>query len=164
MEYFTFRSQIKSGDLLIWSTHQEKGFKRIVNNIIRIFTMSEYSHVGIAWVINDRIFVIEAVRPVVRIYPLSKLIPFYCVQMDIDVNSINIDYLLSRVGEPYSLLQAIGSYFGKPKADKEWQCAELCSSFYSKCGIVLKNSWTPSTLVEAVLKIDDKKELLFITK
>lgn len=164
MNYATFRPQIKSGDLLAWSTHQAKGFRRFVNNLIRVFTMSEFSHVGIAWVIGDRVFVIEAVSPTVRIFPLSKKVPFYHIDMGLNIDDDHVNYLLSRVGESYSILQAIQAYFGKPKEDKVWQCAELCTSFYRKSGLAIKNSWTPSALVEAILSFDEQKQLTFIAK
>lgn len=164
MEYSVYRSRIKTGDLLAWSTHQAKGFHLLVNKLIRLFTMSEYSHVGVAWVIGDRIFIIEAVQPVVRIYPLSNEVPFYHVGMNLKINEDSFNYLLSRVGEPYSLWQAVSAYFGKPKADKQWQCAELVSSFYKRVGLNLKNSWTPSTLIAAVLSLNDEKHLTFVSR
>lgn len=164
MSYEIFRPNIKSGDLLAWSTHRSKGFKRFVNVLIRIFTMSEFSHVGIAWVVGERVFIIEAVNPAVRIYPLSNKVPFYHIGMEIDVKDEHINYLLSRVGEPYSINQAIQAYFGKLKEDKSWQCAELCTSFYKRSGIPLKNSLTPSTLIDAILSFDEQKKLTFISK
>lgn len=164
MDYSTFRPQIQTGDLLAWSTHRAKGLHRLVNNLIRIFTMSEYCHVGIAWVIGDRVFVIEAVQPCVRIFPLSGETPFYHIDMGSKINDEQLNFLLSRVGEPYSLPQAIRAYFGKPKADKAWQCAELCATFYKKIGINLRDAWTPSTLVEAVLSLDAKKQLTFVSR
>ena len=164
MDYAVFRPQIKTGDLLAWSTHRARGLHRFVNNLIRIFTMSEYCHVGIAWVIGDRVFVIEAVQPCVRIFPLSGEIPFYHVGMEMKINETQLNFLLARVGEPYSVWQAMRAYFGKPKADREWQCAELCNSFYKKVGLNLKDGWTPSTLVEAVLSLDDRKQLTFVSR
>jgi uncharacterized protein YycO len=164
MDYATFRSQIQSGDLLAWSTHRDKGWRRIINHLIRIFTMSEYCHVGIAWVINERVFVIEAVQPCVRIYPLSTETPFYHIAMNLQVKDNQLNYLLSRVGEPYSVWQALYAYFGKPKSDKAWQCAELCNSFYRKVGIPLKGGWTPSALVEAILGLSDNNRLTFVSR
>lgn len=164
MDYSSYRSQIKTGDLLAWSTHRAKGLHLFTNKLIRLFTMSEYCHVGIAWVIGDRIFIIEAVQPVVRIYPLSNEIPFYHIGMNLSVTDDSINYLLSRVGESYSVWQAIRAYFGKPKADKQWQCAELVNSFYKRLGISLRNSWTPSTLIDAILSLNEKRQLTFISR
>lgn len=164
MTYDRFRHQIKTGDLLAWSTHRDRGLRRIINNLIRIFTMSEYCHVGIAWVVGDRIFIVEAVRPAVRIFPLSNEVPFFHIAMNLDVQDKWLNYLLSRVGEPYSVWQAIRTYFGKPKADKQWQCAEFTANFFKQCGISLRNAWTPSTLVNAVLSLDSQKQLTFISR
>lgn len=164
MDYLLYRSQIKTGDLLVWSTHRAKGLHLFVNKLIRLFTLSEYCHVGVAWVVGERVFIVEAVQPCVRIYPLSNEIPFYHVQMDLHVNDDAINYLLSRVGEPYSIWQAIRAYFGKPKADKQWQCAELVTSFYKRLGVNLKNTWTPSALVDGVLSLNGNKQLTFVSR
>lgn len=164
MMYGMYRDQIKTGDLLAWSTHRSKGFHLFVNKLIRLFTLSEYCHVGIAWVIGDRIFIIEAVQPMVRIYPLSNEIPFYHIAMNLRVTDDALNYLLSRVGEPYSTWQAAQAYFGKPRVDKQWQCAELVTSFYKRLGLSLKNTWTPSSLIDAVLSLNTKSQLTFVSK
>ena len=81
--YANIRQHIKSGDLLAWS-HRAPWWASLRDckiALVRLFTRSEYCHVGIAWVLGGRVFVIEAVKPEVRIYPLSKLAPFYWVQV-----------------------------------------------------------------------------------
>ena len=72
-KYSEYRDQIKSGDLLAWSHRGFRSWHDFKVQAVRLFTQSEYSHVGIAWVVGGRVFVIEAVEPRVRIFPLSKL-------------------------------------------------------------------------------------------
>jgi len=144
--------QIKSGDLLIWYDNYSTWYNNILLYIVRLFTRSEYGHVGVAWVICDRVFVIEATMPVIRIMPVTLDRPFYRIAMNIDWNKEYESFLIEKVGLDYSLLDAIRAYFGKTLADDDkWQCAELALAFYKLTGINLNNEYTPSELVKALL-------------
>ena len=81
MIYKQARPMIRSGDVLAWSHRGIRSWHDLKIWLVRMFTRSEYSHVGTAWVVGNRVFVIEAVMPKVRIYPLSKLGDFYWLQM-----------------------------------------------------------------------------------
>ena len=162
MKYEAYRQNIKSGDLLAWSTKSMHSINDFALHMVRIFTESEYEHVGIAWVIGGRVFVVEAVVPAVRIYPLSRLVPFYSVQMHIEWQAEYEEWLLSNIGDKYSILKAIKSYWGPIKEDDCWQCAELTIKFYKTLGIDLGVNYTPSAVVSEILKLDDK-ELILIT-
>ncbi len=152
ISYKEYRPNIKSGDLLAWSTTTMKSFSDFYMQLVRFFTKSEYDHVGVAWVIGNRVFVIEAEPPLVRIFPLSKKSSFYHIPMKMDFTDDKLAYLLNTVGDPYSIPQAIKSYFGKPAKDNRWQCAELCLDFYEQFGINLGDGYTPSDVVQAALK------------
>lgn len=153
MTYETARTEICSGDLVAWSVRKVRNLSDLPGMIVRIFTASEYKHVGIAWVIGGRVFVVEAVSPCVRIYPLSAQVPFYHVNMSVEWADSLESYLLSQVGVDYSLMDDIRAYFGKPAADnKGVQCAELCNDFYEAAGIHLGDAYTPSEVVEACLQ------------
>lgn len=151
MRYSEYRDQIKSGDLLAWSTKGVHGFMDIVTNIIRFVTQSEYEHVGIAWVISGRIFVIEAAFPNVRIRPLKPHTPFYIVPMNIEWDQTKEEFLLSKIGASYSVWKAITSVFVKLPINQEWQCAQLAAEFYKSCNIDLGDSSTPADIVEQAL-------------
>ena len=153
MDYEAARSTIHSGDLIAWSVKKVNHLSDLPGMIVRIFTASEYKHVGIAWVIGDRVFVVEAVSPCVRIYPLSREGSFYHVNMSVEWNDQLETYLLDQVGIDYSLLDDFRAYFGKPAEDnKAVQCAELCNGFYKEAGIDLKDAYTPSEVVEGCLQ------------
>ena len=126
MEYSKARPYIKSGDLLAWSGGSWKNLHDIEVNIVRIFTMSEYSHIGVAWVTGGRVLVVEAVVPYIRIYPLSKsYMPFYWFPLNLTWSNEAEERLLSRVGEPYSKWEAIKAFFRKNNDDNhEWECVE----------------------------------------
>src|ERR1035437_8655651 len=78
-DYLINNTKIKSGDLIAWTHKGWSPLYDIEMQIIRLATRSEYIHVGTAWIAQERVFVIEAVMPCVRIFPLSYLVPFYLV-------------------------------------------------------------------------------------
>ena len=153
LKYSEYKKNIKSGDLLVWNKGEESFKSKLVLFIIRLFTLSEYSHVGIAWKVSDRLFIIEATIPRVRIVPLSNQDGFYHIPMKIKWKKAYTDYLLSRVGERYSLREAILGYLGKTTPDdRHWQCAELANTFYKNVGTDFGDANTPSKLVKAILE------------
>lgn len=149
--YAEQRSKIKSGDLLAWSHRGVKSLYDLKIWFVRLFTQSEYTHVGTAWVVGDRVFVIEAVMPFVRIYPLSKLGNFYWGTMNAPWSKETEEKALSFVGYEYSQLQAMVSPFTEPKKDELFQCAELFATIARQDGIDLGTKYTPSKIVEEVL-------------
>ena len=159
--YLLHRPNIKSGDMLIWSSKRWDSLRNIKVQLIRIFTRSEYNHTGIAWVIGSRVFVIEAVTPKVRIYPLSKLDSFYHISMNLEWNTKTEEFALSTVGHGYSTWQAILSFFGKSIQDDLWECAELVAEVYRIENIDLGSMYTPSAIVEKALELN--KQLKFIS-
>lgn len=157
MLYEELRSNIKSGDVIAWTHKGCKTWSDIKIQIVRMFTRSEYSHVGIAWVVADRVFVIDAVIPKVRIFPLSKELPFFILPCGDKYWSDSIEeILLSHVGEEYSTWQAILAAFNKLKCGKDvtWQCAELVNMVLQSGNIFKENESlsTPTSIVENLQK------------
>lgn len=159
--YVDQRSKIRSGDLLAWSHTGWKTWRDIKIELVRFFTQSEYSHVGVAWVIGGRVFVIEAVEPMVRIYPLSKLGNFYHIPMDTEWKLTTEEYALLHVGDDYKQLQAIKAYFVSLGKDSTVECAALAIAILDKEGIDLGEMATPSAVVKAALMLD--KQLTYVT-
>ena len=152
MKYSHVRPMIRSGDILAWSHRGIRSWHDFKIWLVRLFQRSEYSHVGTAWVVGNRVFVIEAVMPKVRIYPLSKLGDFYWLQMGAYWRKATETLALSYVGDDYSQIQAIQSPFITPKADEEWQCAELVATIARQDSIDLGHAFTPSAIVLAAQK------------
>lgn len=158
MKYSEARGKIKSGDILAWTHKSWKSWYDIKIQMIRIFTRSEYCHVGVAWVIAGRVFVLEAVTPLIRIYPLSKELPFYWIPTEIDWNKDAEEFAMNCVGDPYSQFEAIlasinGLDIGQ---NQKWQCAEYLIQIYKKAGIDLKCLATPSGVIECAQKTLNK--------
>jgi len=151
MRYAEARPLIRSGDLLAWSHRAPfwRSWHDFKIAMIRSFTQSEYSHVGTAWVIGGRVFVIEAVMPLVRIYPLSKAGEFYHLPLQAAWSDAALSFALAKVGHPYSQLQAMQAFFHLPASDDRWECAELARAIAAQDGISLGDKATPTAVVRA---------------
>ena len=124
MLYSRAREQIKSGDILLWTHRSWASWYDIQIQFVRMGTQSKYCHVGIAWKIADRLFVLEAVGSGIRIYPLSATVPFDVIARD-DWNEEHEIKALSVIGEKYSKWEAIKGLFGLTSVDNhKWECAE----------------------------------------
>jgi hypothetical protein len=149
MEYNEAKSKIKSGDLLAW-THRKSMFASWYDfkaGAVRLFTRSEYTHVGMAWVVAGRHFVIEAVTPCVRIYPLSRSGDFYWLALEANWTSEVEEVALSKVGYPYSMVSAIQSLFQELDAEDVSECAALVKYVLKVAGIDLGKRSTPDAIV-----------------
>lgn len=149
MKYSDARPAIRSGDLFAFSHGSWRSWREIKTLAVRVFTRSTYSHVGIAWVTAGRVFVLEAVKPCVRIYPLSLSGEFYHLPMGAKWSKSTEEYALENVGYPYSELDAIRAYFGPIESGRLSECAAYAINVYRKDGIDLGNRATPDAVVKA---------------
>ena len=155
MNYIAARSLIRSGDLFAWGHEAWGSWYDLKAQGVRMFTRSEYAHAAVAWCVGERVLVIEAVVPLVRIFPLSKLLPCYWLMGEKRNEWTQESELtaLSKVGEPYSKWEAIKSFIAKvtPGANGVWQCAELAA--FIRAQMLLENyeSPTPTSVVQAAL-------------
>lgn len=163
-QYSDIRNDIKSGDLLAWSHRGIKSWYDFKIWCVRLFTQSEYTHVGTAWVVAGRVLVIEAVMPLVRIYPLSSLGDFYWSPLAPKWSKETEEKALSFVGCKYSQLQAMEAPFYEPKSDELFQCAELFAAIARADGINLGTKYTPSSIVEQVLKVTSSIHFIYNRK
>ena len=150
--YADQRDNIKSGDLLAWSSDNTSLSSRLLTFIVRFFTLSEFSHVGIAYREDGRLYVLEATIPKIQLRFLSERKGFYHVPMDVPWESSYELLLKHYIGKPYSILDCIRGYLGKTDvSDDRWQCAELCNDFYRHIGIDLQDNYTPAKVVKAAI-------------
>ena len=100
-------------------------------------------------------FVLEAVSAGVRIFPLSRLLPFYWVSLRAHWESEVEAWALRQVGEPYSQWQAVLAGLGllKPGEDAIWQCAEYVVEVARRAGAELGAEATPNAVVLASQKL-----------
>lgn len=152
INYDVARQAIKSGHLLAWSGTS------FFSDLVKFFTKSFITHVGIAWKIGGRLFVIESIEGKgVRIFPLSRTLPFYWVKpiMETDNTWSNIaeKIALETVGQDYSLGGCVRAVLKQPlKKDENWQCAEFASYILGIIGHSTINCNTPDLLVKRLLE------------
>ncbi len=164
MIYAAERNSIRSGDLLAWGHDAWRNWHDWEVQAVRMSTRSEYAHVGVAWRMAGRVWVIEAVVPAIRVFPLSRLLPCYWLggerrnpwTREIEESVIKI------VGQEYSKWEAVRSFFGKVVigANTKWQCAETAA--YLRAALTLQDygSPTPTTLVLDTLRCGAALKLL----
>lgn len=158
LTYSEVRPQFKSGDIIALTHTEWDSWDDIQIQAIRLFTLSEYVHVGVVWVNGDgRVWLIEAVTPTVRVIPLSDLRDsgFYWIQTNTPMTSQEIEYGLAQVGEEYSKTQAVAGYFNTLDIgeDDSWQCAELVLAMRKRSGLNLGSKATPSAVVKAAQEL-----------
>lgn len=152
MRYVDHRDNIKSGDLLVWSHRGIRSFYDFKIWLIRLFTQSEYTHVGIAWVINGRVFVLESVTPVPRIVPLRNLLPCYVINTGINwtdqVERKALEYIGNAHIGTYSQLEAVKAYLGlNSKQNNALQCVEYAKTILSEAGLQFQGKDVPADMV-----------------
>jgi hypothetical protein len=162
--YTNCRDAIRSGDLLAFSHRRWRSWTDWKIQGVRLAQQSEYAHVGIAVVFGKRIWVIEAVKPVVRIVPLSLLLPAYWIHMSVDWTEEVDTYAMSFIGKAfYSEWEAVMAFIGLNSRDNDaWECGELVKAIYHKCGIILPGRDIPADIMNDVLQ--QGKGMVLLTK
>ena len=160
MDYSTARPQIRSGDLLAFSGGSWRSWNDIKVNLVRVFTRSTYSHVGLAWVVAGRVFVLEAVSPKVRIYPLSKRGDFFLIGLDASWRADTEEFALSRVGYDYSEVDAVRGFLNRLEPGKVSQCAAYVLEVLRGDGTHLGMRATPDAVVQEALALHGSKLVL----
>lgn len=151
MDYADARPLIRSGDLLAFSSGSWKTWSGIKVNIVRMFTRSTYSHVGLAWAIGGRVFVLEAVKPRLRIYPLSQCHDFYLLGLKAPWREQTETFALENIGGTYSEWVALQAFFRPLEKGNVRQCAAYVREILLFDGIDLGDRSTPDAVVDAAL-------------
>lgn len=155
MKYLDYRNKIKSGDLLAWTYRGWRSWYDFKIQMVRVFTQSEFAHVGVAWEYGDRLFVIESVTPYIRIVPLSNLLPAYWVSVSAPWSVETERFVLSLVGKAkYSQTEAVKAFLSNNNLENDaWQCAELVHALWLKDKVPLfPLKDTPSAVVAAAME------------
>lgn len=160
--YKRYVDNIKTGDIVVFSATKIKDISSFFSYIVRLFTMSEYNHIGVVWVTNGRHFVIEAQIPEVKITPLKNMGEFYHIPMDLIVNEEHLELLFEKIGEPYSMFEAVRAYFKKNNTDNHnWICVELIDYFLFIMDVKIGKIYTPSDVVRKLIQ-QFNKQLVYV--
>lgn len=166
INYLNKRREIKTGDLLAW-THRTSPFKSWHDFkvwVVRLAQLSEYSHVGIAYWEDERLYVIEAVTPRPRKVLLSESLPCWHTEMDLHWTNTATAKVWDFTHNPryqYSAMEAVKAFFGlNSKANSRTECAELVTTIFEMCGVYLGCRDTPSEVMLAAQKSGGSTVLL----
>jgi len=166
-KYSEIRKNLKTGDLLAWEVTKINSFFSFILFLYQKLFNIKYSHTGVVLKISDRLFVVEATPPVVRIFPISMCNDFYYIPVNIDIQNKHIDKLLIHIGKKYNLIDLIKGMLYLGTSEESYYCSELNGKFYKNCGIIINDLdfITPQRLVEAIQKVTDKEpEFVIIDK
>lgn len=134
---------------MAWSHGKWSSWRDFKIMMVRLFTQSEYSHVGLAIVLGGRVWVLEATIPHVRLVPLSNLLPCYHVTAK-EFTAGQIENGLALVGKEhvvYSQLEAVKAYFGANNIHNDKvECAEIVNALSGYTCLS-----TPSAVVQHLL-------------
>lgn len=153
--YSQYRTNIQSGDLLLWETREIASLTDIFLILVQKILNTKYSHVGIAIVDNDRVMVLQADVPKVELIPVSNAGDFYHLPLAIKWKPEYNKFLYKELGKKYSLLDTIKFLF-KIKRNKEtWYCSELVAYFYDAIGYLStdEKGADPKQLTEALINV-----------
>lgn len=146
--YIDIRQNIKTGDLFFTAANA------FFSRIIRFFTHSKVSHVGMFVWIGKRLFIVESIEGVgVRILPASEYIkinqkiwwgrvPHRFSEKEVEARIFNNDDNLPKIGGKYDMRGALLSKFFDTKS-KETYCNEYVEKILDLKFFAYTNGRTP---------------------
>ena len=152
LHYSAARPRFIAGDLLCF---KGRGF---VSWAIRRVTKSDYSHVGLVFNYESRVFCLESVGTGVRLILMSELVRHY--EGGIDYFSIKaseaekksaISWAFGQLGKKYDtigiyrfLRHIMGGDVSVMRQNDEWFCSELVAKAYKEAGVTLVDGEKPA--------------------
>jgi hypothetical protein len=157
MKYSECRDSLESGDIIVFSHYKWASWYDFLVMMVRLFSLSEFTHTGVVVKIAGRVFLAESVTPVVRLVPLSNFAKetFYVIPTRTPMQDEELEFLMNKVGKSkYSKWQAILAYLDKLElgGDDIFQCAEYTICARRLSGLELGPRGTPSAVVKEALK------------
>lgn len=157
MKYSEIRDEIQSGDIIAFSHYKWASIYDLQVQLVRLASLTEYTHVGVAVVLGGRVWLAESVTPVVRLVPLSNVASegFYVIPTRTPMKEEELEFLLSKVGKAkYSKWQAVMAWLDKLEIgdDDLLECAEYVICARRLSGLDLGDRAVPATVVKEALK------------
>lgn len=166
MHYAEARAEIQSGDLLAWRGESCLG------RLVRHWTGSRWSHVGVAWRFRGRLFVLDARHGAgVGLRAVSNVPkPFDWIKTGVDWSDKAESVALSHLGKPYSYEDFFRAALMVPPGDP-W--GDICSEYAGRVLAAVNPKWrllvefgrttSPGSLVNEVLSHGFAAELRTVT-
>lgn len=151
--YSEIKSKIKTGDLVAWDSPKYSSLLTFILFLYQKITGAVYTHVGVVVKIGGRLYVVEAVPPMVRIFPLENQKRFYWIDATVKGSaSRQLGFLTARVGKPYSILDMFKIFLGMENSKEDYYCSELAADFYLHFGYITdpEAGYSPDTIVKAI--------------
>lgn len=137
------RKIIRSGDLIAYSNNN------FIGRIIRGWTGETFSHIGVAYIEDGRIYILEAQdgTGVCKRF-LSEEEIFYLIKHNMDFTETEIRRAKLKIGDKYSYTDAILAGLGLGTVySGSWQCAEYVSYIFD---LNIKAP-TPGNIIDHIL-------------
>lgn len=150
MRYAEVRDSIQSGDLLAWRGES------LISRLIRHWTASPWSHVGVAWRFRGRLFVLEAREGRgVTIRAASHALPFHHINTGVKWTDAAEALALAQLGKPYSYSDFVRAGLGLKLNDPTGDICSEYAAFVIAAADPHRNHYpatpTPGKLVEHFL-------------
>lgn len=150
LTYSALRNKIRNGDIFLTANSS------LISRVIRFFTRSEISHVGMFLNISGRIFIVEATGNGVVMTLASERVEkekkAWWGRIDHQVNAHQIELrLLKRLGRKYDTIGAILSPFRR-KDDEDNFCSELVEEVLNLKSQFSKRGTTPDDIARLLIK------------
>lgn len=153
MKYSDVRPLIKTGDALFFSGGNLSSWYGIQVMLVRLFKPSKWSHVGMAWVANERVFIMEAVGSGIRLFPLSKEIPFGWVPKPEPLSQAALNWAFEQIGVKYPAKWklVLNKAFGMNlDVEGALDCSDYFTQILAQDGIKFGSAVDPTTLCDEV--------------
>jgi len=155
------RSEFRDGDLLCF---RGRGW---VSLLIRRLTRSSYSHVGLIYRFEGRVYCLEAVGAGVRLVLMSQLmkryeggIDYYSVDAQTPVRRQAVSWCFTQLGKLYDTAgiarfawTLLTGNAARARRDDQWFCSEFVAAAFSEAGLPLvagaADYTTPEDLVRS---------------
>jgi len=129
--------------------------------LVRLFTLSRYVHVGIAYRMDGRLWLLEAVTPLVRMVPLSHFADegFDVLSMRKGMAQAEREAAIGQVGRVrYSKWQAVLGFLRRLKLGRDalTQCCEYVIVHRALSGVDLGPAAVPADVVDRALALGAK--------
>ena len=157
MLYQQIRDKIKTGDMLLYRNHKGGGFRAIAERwFVSHGTASPYTHVGVAWVDHDRVFVMDITTRGCAPRLLSTTGSFDWAPAPKELSETALQFAFDCFGEwEYSRWQAILGELGLLTIGKDMQgqCAEYALSIWQTDGMAPSEKATPAACADGALSV-----------
>jgi hypothetical protein len=157
MVYANARKLIQSGDIICFTHRRLRSWYDLQVMLVRWATASKYSHVGIAYRMDGRVWLLEAVTPLVRMVPLSHFAEegFDVLSMKRGMSGAEREAAIGQVGVArYSRWQAVLGFLRRLKFGRDalTQCCEYVIVHRRMSGVDLGPVATPAAVVDKALQ------------